>query len=254
VRDFALNWDLCADAFGFLDGFGACSLSLTECADLTSDAQLLPVAAECLDSCSEETGCPVPMLGRLLNASGACAQGVPPAILMTLVDLPWGPLLSFGLAIVNLKINGGFNYAKEATLADRYPLPEYLGAWLQCFILLQAIYFTLKHVDPAHQGSTCGFLVFNTMSLTGAVAATMAPIGATLAATARGLAEGNSKLAMLASVPPAIAGGASLLLMAAGALPLFVTALPCLIIQPHIVIVQLLLLGAMVFVGTNYYN
>ena len=97
---------------------------------------------------------------------------------MTLVDLPWGPPLSLGLAIVNFKISGFFNYAKDAPFADRYPLPEYLGATLQSFILLQSIYFTLKHVDPAHQGSTCGFLVFNTMSLTGAVATTLAPIGA----------------------------------------------------------------------------
>jgi hypothetical protein len=111
------------------------------------------------------------------------------------------------------------------------------------------MYFTLKHVDPAHQGSTCGFLVYNTMSLTGAVAATMAPIGATLAAIGRG--DGNSKLAKLAAVLPSIAGGASLLLMAAGALPLVVTALPALIIQPHIVIVQLLLLGVMTVAGTK---
>ena len=76
-----------------------------------------------------------------------------------------------------------------------------------------------------------------------------------LLAIVRGHDEHNSKLchklAKLAAVLPAIAGGASLLLMAAGALPLFVTALPSLIIQPHIVIVQLLLLGVLYFAVTE---
>jgi hypothetical protein len=250
VAGFAQHWDLCEDAFGFLDGYGACSLSLTECATLTSDAQLLPVAAECLDSCSDGTGCTVPTIGRLLKESGACAEAPPAALLMTLMDLPFGPLLSFGLAYFNLCVTPGFKFSPKAALADRYPLPEYIGTWLQSLILLRAVYFTLKHVDPVHQGSTCGFLLFNTMALFGAVAATLAPIGAMLTATRRGIdavrdEKGNTArlVATLALVLPSCACYGTVLLMVVGTVPLFMTAIPALVALLPITLVQAILFG-----------
>jgi hypothetical protein len=230
---------------------------------LTSNAHLLPVAAECLDSCSEETGCTMPMLGRLLNASGACPQGAPPVILMSLVDLPWGPLITYGLGLLSLLTNPGFNFGKGATWADHYPLPEYLGAWLQSFILLQADYSVLKHVgSAADQGAACQFLLFNTMAITSSAAVALAPISAIFSAYRKGYGPRDSDassfapvvtkaraVGLLALAFPLIVAYLSIMLMAVGAISLFVTAIPAAFAFLHISIISIILFMIVFFVG-----
>ena len=257
MRGLSLHWNLCEGAFGFLDGFGACSLSITECTGLTTDAQLLPIAASCLSSCSNETGCTIPMIGHILTESDACPQGVPSALLMTLVDLPWAPLLAYSLAVFNLFINPGFNLAPDAAWADRFPIPEYLACWLQSFILLRAVYFVLKNVGDSRAGPLalghggCGFLLFNTIGLSGTVVAALAPIVATLIAISRGVLRENEaikaeaghsaerttlSMARNVQVLPLLAVIVTVLLMTVGTLGLVFITIPALIFLCHVTI------------------
>jgi hypothetical protein len=135
----------------------------------------------------------MPMISQLLNTSGACSKGVPPGLAMTLMDLPWGPPVSLLLGLFNLVVTPAFNFGADQPLAARFPVPEFIGALLQSFILCQALGFQFKYTDPEYQGWMCGFLLFNTLGLCGAVTSALSSIIATLSAVARGIdAEAES--------------------------------------------------------------
>jgi hypothetical protein len=240
VQRFAQHWGVCEDAFGFLDKYGACAISITACPKFTTDEQLLPVAAECLSSCSLESGCIVPMIGKLINDTGICPQGVPPAILNTMLDLPFGPVLPPALAAFSYLTTSAYNFADDAPFIDRYPLPEYIGAWVQAYICIGASLTVIR--ESSGQGSTCGFLIFNTLGLSSTVAGTVISIAIICRESARGMdkhgASWASKFGNNVMKFPAYVATVAIFFMICGAIPLFVTALPALIAFVHVTVIQ----------------
>jgi hypothetical protein len=257
MQGFSLHWDECSGAFEFINTHGAaCSLSMLECAALTTSAQLLPVAALCLDSCSEDDGCSVPMLGRLLASSGAC-ESVPSSALNAMVDLPYAPLLGMGYGLLSMYAPWSvpFKFGPKSRLFTRFPVGEYAGALIQCLLLLRAAYFTVRRVSDA-QNSTCGFLLFNTLTLYSSVTISFAQIASTLDRIKRGL-ETNGE-----GTPAAVAKGAGFLMVfitsivmfpvLLGALAIVFTSIPALVGFIHVTLVQIIPAGLVVLAALKY--
>jgi hypothetical protein len=184
VRGFAQNWDVCTVPFEFLDSYGACSISVVECAELTTDPRLRPVAAECLKSCSEESGCSLSSLGKLLNTSGVCSE-FPPGYLSTILS-PWAPVAGLLNAAVNMILTAPYNFAVTEKLSDRFPIADYVGAWIQCLVLFRCIYLTIEHTIKT-SSSTCGFLLFSSWALSAGVSVPLAQVAAVYGHISHGL-------------------------------------------------------------------
>jgi hypothetical protein len=237
------EWEVCENVFSEINaGKAACTMTINECQGLTETAGCEPLAGECLSHCDGKGNCTKTVLATLLEDPDICGSSISSMIKYALFDLPWGPVVQLGYAMLSVLLT--------FILGSQLSIVDCVGAVAQSCLLLRALWIGQEMVGTAPNG-TCSFLLLNTQSLsTAATVCLMAMLGPLVALGSewsadkkeRATSTGKLVLAGLLLLLPLVANVIFFGVAIAGAFSLLIAAFPALVGFLHVVFVQGILL------------